>query len=161
MTCGLWFIGVEVEQETSAPPPKKNPGSAPETSGQEPLNPIMALCLKVLKLFWPLVLTPVDQDCWMLAGNVRCSPANFGTLRLSHKQEVYASDSQMCMCSSEVVYVEKVVCWELWSFEHHLGLLFNKYLNAKFTTWHEFFHSCWVVWWLSGSRHDQLKVSSF
>ena len=22
-----WFIGVEVEQETSAPPPKKNPGS--------------------------------------------------------------------------------------------------------------------------------------
>ena len=43
MTCGfliqlvfckkktMWFIGVEVEQETSAPPPKKNPGSAPET----------------------------------------------------------------------------------------------------------------------------------
>ena len=41
MTCGfliqlvfckkktMWFIGVEVEQETSAPPPKNNPGSAP------------------------------------------------------------------------------------------------------------------------------------
>ena len=40
MTCGFliqlvfcrkkkWFIGVEVEQETSAPPPRKNPGSAP------------------------------------------------------------------------------------------------------------------------------------
>ena len=42
MTCGfliqlvfcqkkktMWFIGVEVEQETSAPPPKKNPGFAP------------------------------------------------------------------------------------------------------------------------------------
>ena len=41
MTCGfliqlvfckkktMWFIGVEVEQETTAPPPKKNPGSAP------------------------------------------------------------------------------------------------------------------------------------
>ena len=26
----MWFIGVEVEQETSAPPPKKSPGSAPE-----------------------------------------------------------------------------------------------------------------------------------
>ena len=25
----MWFIGVEVEQETIAPPPKKNPGSAP------------------------------------------------------------------------------------------------------------------------------------
>ena len=38
ITCGflvfcekktMWFIGVEVEQEKSAPPPKKNPGSAP------------------------------------------------------------------------------------------------------------------------------------
>ena len=25
----MWFIGAEVEQETSAPPLKKNPGSAP------------------------------------------------------------------------------------------------------------------------------------
>ena len=25
----MWFIGVEVDQETSAPPPKKYPGSAP------------------------------------------------------------------------------------------------------------------------------------
>ena len=25
----MWFVGVEVEQETIAPPPKKNPGSAP------------------------------------------------------------------------------------------------------------------------------------
>ena len=28
----MWFIGVEVEQETSAPPPNKNPGSAPDYS---------------------------------------------------------------------------------------------------------------------------------
>ena len=28
----MWFIGVEIEQETSVPPPKKNPGSAPECS---------------------------------------------------------------------------------------------------------------------------------
>ena len=46
MTCGfliqlvfckkktMWFIGVEVEQEMSAPPPKKNPGSAPNFSLQ-------------------------------------------------------------------------------------------------------------------------------
>ena len=26
----MWFIGVEVEPEMSAPPPKKNPGSAPD-----------------------------------------------------------------------------------------------------------------------------------
>ena len=33
----MWFIGVEVEQETSAPPPKKNPGSAPEARAS-PVN---------------------------------------------------------------------------------------------------------------------------
>ena len=26
----MWFIGIKVEQETSAAPPKKNPGSVPE-----------------------------------------------------------------------------------------------------------------------------------
>ena len=30
----MWFIGVEVEQETSAPRPKKNPGPAPVKGGQ-------------------------------------------------------------------------------------------------------------------------------
>ena len=43
MTCGfliqlvfckkkkaIWLIGVEVDQEASTPPPKKNPGSAPD-----------------------------------------------------------------------------------------------------------------------------------
>ena len=40
----MWFIGVEVEQETSAPPPKKNPGSAPE-------NDIQLSRLKIVYLF--------------------------------------------------------------------------------------------------------------
>ena len=35
----MWFIGVEVEQGTSAPPPKKDPGSAPA--------PNAALTLKI------------------------------------------------------------------------------------------------------------------
>ena len=35
----MWFIGVEVEQETGAPPPKKNPGSAPGIYGvPEPIK---------------------------------------------------------------------------------------------------------------------------
>ena len=29
----MWFIGAELQQGTSAPPPKKNPGSAP---GKQP-----------------------------------------------------------------------------------------------------------------------------
>ena len=37
----MWFIGVEVEQEMSAPPPKKNPGSAPEFKGYEGLYGII------------------------------------------------------------------------------------------------------------------------
>ena len=41
----MWFIGVEVEQETSAPTPKKNPGSAPVKD-----------ILSLLNFFlWPLV----------------------------------------------------------------------------------------------------------
>ena len=49
----MWFIGVEVEQETSAPPPKKNPGSAPdltagnkkskETGRRKGLNPVLQI----------------------------------------------------------------------------------------------------------------------
>ena len=36
----MWFIGVEVEQETSAPPPKKNPGSAPGMVGIRHLSKV-------------------------------------------------------------------------------------------------------------------------
>ena len=34
----MWLIGVEVEQETSAPPPKKRPGSAPATASWKTLD---------------------------------------------------------------------------------------------------------------------------
>ena len=38
----MWFIRVEVEQETSAPPPKKNPGSAREiTTKHASDSPVM------------------------------------------------------------------------------------------------------------------------
>ena len=36
----MWFIGVEIEQETSAPPPKKNPGSAHEQRNNHSKNEI-------------------------------------------------------------------------------------------------------------------------
>ena len=50
----MWFIGVEVEQETSAPPPKKNPGSAPDLHTQLPL---LAVPRNVSSL----------KPCWLLA----------------------------------------------------------------------------------------------
>ena len=41
----MWFIGVEVEQETSAPPPKKNPGSAPENGDGVGVGTYLSLSL--------------------------------------------------------------------------------------------------------------------
>ena len=40
----MWFIGVEVEQETSAPPPKKNPGSAPGIPPALSCLPLVSQC---------------------------------------------------------------------------------------------------------------------
>ena len=37
----MWFIGVEVEQETSAPPPKKNPGSALDPDLDQPKGNVL------------------------------------------------------------------------------------------------------------------------
>ena len=40
----MWFIGVEVEQETSAPPTEKNPRSAPLTCIHKICDKILANC---------------------------------------------------------------------------------------------------------------------
>ena len=47
----MWFIGVEVEQETSAPPPKKNPGSPPVivVAGSIPGTRIILSVLRYLR----------------------------------------------------------------------------------------------------------------
>ena len=49
----MWFIGVEVEQEMSAPPPKKNPGSSP-ASGRPFSIPNWLLPATLTLLLWPL-----------------------------------------------------------------------------------------------------------
>ena len=46
----MWFIDVEVEQETSAPPPKKNPGSSPE----QIVHAIFEILLEISEQFKPL-----------------------------------------------------------------------------------------------------------
>ena len=58
----MWFIGVDVEQETTAPPPKKNPGSAPETTVK------LSIYLKYERS-WPqepriIVKSPSILCCW-------------------------------------------------------------------------------------------------
>ena len=52
----MWFISVEVEQETSAPSPKRNPGSAPV-----PKTPSHFRCVFVFSGFLSL-LSFVDWD---------------------------------------------------------------------------------------------------
>ena len=44
----MWFIGVEVQQDTSAPPPKKNLGSAPGS----PYNVVSSLAAKQIARFF-------------------------------------------------------------------------------------------------------------
>ena len=80
----MWFIGVEIEQETSAPPPKKNPGSAPEVNdilrlriGKGLLYDFITwLCLMlrtsavaILKTYCSKVLFQYTQSLLVLAGN--------------------------------------------------------------------------------------------
>ena len=53
----MWFIGVEVEQETSAPPPKKNPGSAPVYEDYTELP----------KCHYPIIRTSDELGFWKTA----------------------------------------------------------------------------------------------
>ena len=69
MTCGfliqlvfcqkktMWFIGVEVEQETSAPPPKRNPGPAHGSSLSVDVRRLKRFCLSS-----PLLLTKEQRE---------------------------------------------------------------------------------------------------
>ena len=61
----MWFIGVEVEQETSAPPPKKNPGSAPDTVVTDPKGRHVKHYYQRKKL-WLLALDLAKKDFWWL-----------------------------------------------------------------------------------------------
>ena len=47
----MWFIGVEVEQETSAPPLKKDPGSAPDFLAKKKPSLIRSPA-NTAKFFW-------------------------------------------------------------------------------------------------------------
>ena len=53
----MWFIGVEVEPETSAPPPKKNPGSAPVGYVDSPKTPLQREVMVALEA----IKTPVSN----------------------------------------------------------------------------------------------------
>ena len=55
----MWFIGMEVEQETSAPPPKKNPGSAPGYGFRADAKAILPACRRLL---FPLLHSECTQE---------------------------------------------------------------------------------------------------
>ena len=51
----MWFIGVEAEQETTAPPPKKNPGSAPVSTHKLVVSSNFLSIRIVLSCFYQLI----------------------------------------------------------------------------------------------------------
>ena len=57
----MWFIGVEVEQETGAPPPKKNPGSAPGATVRQKVGLWMNFFLLCRFLLVMLMLILVSE----------------------------------------------------------------------------------------------------
>ena len=59
----MWFIGVEVEHETSAPPPKKNPGSAPDHVEVKPKSKTRCGLRK-----WSIKLQP--EKSWFTVSSV-------------------------------------------------------------------------------------------
>ena len=69
----MWFIGVEVEQETSALPPKKNPGSAPD----------VIVVGKWWVLFAPKLPWLVNGICWVVHWTLS-SPNGYALLVVSH-----------------------------------------------------------------------------
>ena len=58
----MWFIGVEEEQEMSAPPPKKNPGSAPDTEVKCSL--IISLRLRAINVSQTSLLLMETLSTW-------------------------------------------------------------------------------------------------
>ena len=57
----MWFNGIEVEQGTSAPPPKKNPGSAPGATVRQKVGLWMIFCLLCQFVLVMLMLILVSE----------------------------------------------------------------------------------------------------
>ena len=85
MTCGfllqlvfckkktMWFIGAEVEQETSAPPPKKNLGPTPDSVKQRKNCPDTGhMTLILSECFWPPLFqtNPISRRINKLSENL-------------------------------------------------------------------------------------------
>ena len=62
----MWFIGVEVEKETSAPPPKENPGSAPGIFDAENILSKFAPRLKTIIIWITTTLITSDKKFCIL-----------------------------------------------------------------------------------------------
>ena len=113
MTCGFLIqlvfckknqktiIGVEVEQETSAPPPKENPGSAPVSLSLGKESPY------IFSQFNPLntdtfngpsvsVLTGFDRIRFRLTAHLTTLPSPNPTLTLSFHLRQSSTDNILC-----------------------------------------------------------------
>ena len=84
----MWFIGVEVEQETSAPPPKKNPGSAPDL-----YNVLMPLQART------------DMEQQTIEGASTSDAVGFITVVQSLKRKIKNWEKSVEVCNSTLYYI--------------------------------------------------------
>ena len=79
----MWFIGVEVEQETSAPPPKKNPASAPALHyymGAPPLFPLVTTIQYNMKMIFYLRETNPNKGLILSTQKILAWKCNISSL---------------------------------------------------------------------------------
>ena len=111
----MWFIGVEVEQETSAPPPKKNPGSALVFVVSS--FSCVILCDYVIFLFRP----KKDTRKW------KSYPREHGSKLLMQRTSMY-----MLFCGNLCCVCDFVCCGlrsEVWFWLFHLPFFIPQCLN--------------------------------
>ena len=100
----MWFIGVEVEQETSAPPPKKNPGS------KRRVHPLLKKswirpCKTRLQLsicaYFQKTLSVVLPETNALGHNLRHNPYESIKKRASFSRVIYEKPNKLLKLRNE------------------------------------------------------------
>ena len=106
----MWFIGVEVEQETSAPPPKKYPGSAPAPRKSQFHIFHMSVKMYIYLNMWALIHL-LCGFLWMDGGHCpNEQPKNFSRTFFSKRSSLATYIVDCMAMGNEQVYQAVSLC---------------------------------------------------